>query len=550
MKGRILAIFTLYLFIHFVFASVINANLHEQTVEWEEIGKGLKDVDLYTVAADPHSAKIIYVSSLNAVYRTIDGGEKWKEIFSTRGNGDIVNVIIVSPSNPETIYVATNDGLYRSKDRGLKWERIFKGVGASEKAVLSIAENPLNPDIVYIGTQNGIFLTKNSGKTWTRGQNIPFGVIVSSIAIDRNNPHVLYCATDRGIFKSLNSGVGWKKIYTKNLFEEDELNSSTTEEDNLPEPYRIREELRIRSIALDPFDNKVVYVGTSRGLIISRDGGLTWKTASSLGLLSRDIRHIIVSKSDRNLYAATNRGVFKYSMSMKIWEEFYRGIASSDIRYLAALPAKLPILLAATKKGIYKTVPDKNSSDKRKTEIDSMLQIFAHEPSIEEIREAAILYAEVSPEKIRKWRKAATKKAWLPKLTFGYEQKKDWQSSDYFYSTSKEKYKDDDITEERDRKWSISLTWELGDLIWNDDQTSIDVRSRLMVQLRDDILNEVTRLYFERRRLQYELYLSPPVDIKEKIEKELRLQELTAGIDALTGSYLSKRLAQIKGKRY
>jgi hypothetical protein len=67
-----------------------------------------------------------------------------------------------------------------------------------------------------------------------------------------------------------------------------------------------------------------------------------------------------------------------------------------------------------------------------------------------------------------------------------------------------------------------------------------------MVQLRDDVLNEVTRLYFERKRLQAELLHSPPQGVMEKVEKELRLQELTADIDAITGFYLSMRLERAK----
>jgi hypothetical protein len=65
-----------------------------------------------------------------------------------------------------------------------------------------------------------------------------------------------------------------------------------------------------------------------------------------------------------------------------------------------------------------------------------------------------------------------------------------------------------------------------------------------MVQLRDDILDEVTKLYFERRRTQIELLTQPPKNEKSKIEKELRLQELTASIDALTGGYLSKNIEE------
>lgn len=63
-----------------------------------------------------------------------------------------------------------------------------------------------------------------------------------------------------------------------------------------------------------------------------------------------------------------------------------------------------------------------------------------------------------------------------------------------------------------------------------------------MVQLRNDLLDEVTRLYFERRRLQLELSANMPDEKDEKALKHLRLEELTANIDALTGGYLSEAL--------
>ena len=88
--------------------------------------------------------------------------------------------------------------------------------------------------------------------------------------------------------------------------------------------------------------------------------------------------------------------------------------------------------------------------------------------------------------------------------------------------------------------WGVNLKWKVGELIWNGDQTSIDSRSKLMVELRDDIINELTRLYFERRRLQMEMLFQPPQSDIERVEKELRLQELTALIDGLTGGYLSR----------
>ncbi|MFH1189528.1 MAG: hypothetical protein V1682_02415 [Candidatus Omnitrophota bacterium] len=76
-------------------------------------------------------------------------------------------------------------------------------------------------------------------------------------------------------------------------------------------------------------------------------------------------------------------------------------------------------------------------------------------------------------------------------------------------------------------------------LIWSDDQTNIDVRSRLTTQLRTDVLDDLRRAYFERKRMQYELAISPPVDAKLRFEKELRVLELTQTIDDITGNYLT-----------
>jgi len=64
------------------------------------------------------------------------------------------------------------------------------------------------------------------------------------------------------------------------------------------------------------------------------------------------------------------------------------------------------------------------------------------------------------------------------------------------------------------------------------------------VKLRDQVLGEVTRLYFERRRLQAERLLTPKSDPMALVKEELRLMELTAGLDALTGGAFSAGVAR------
>ena len=63
-----------------------------------------------------------------------------------------------------------------------------------------------------------------------------------------------------------------------------------------------------------------------------------------------------------------------------------------------------------------------------------------------------------------------------------------------------------------------------------------------MVELRDDILDEVTKLYFERLRVKMELDTLSIEDRKKRFEKELKLEELTASLDALTGGYYSRQI--------
>ena len=88
----------------------------------------------------------------------------------------------------------------------------------------------------------------------------------------------------------------------------------------------------------------------------------------------------------------------------------------------------------------------------------------------------------------------------------------------------------------------IAMSWDLAGIIWSDDQTSIDNRSRLTTQLRNDILDDLRRAYFERKRLQFEVAANPPKDLTARFDKELRIQELTQTLDDLTGNYFTEHV--------
>jgi len=53
----------------------------------------------------------------------------------------------------------------------------------------------------------------------------------------------------------------------------------------------------------------------------------------------------------------------------------------------------------------------------------------------------------------------------------------------------------------------------------------------------------VNKLYFERLRVKLELDNISIEEKRKRLEKELRLSELTASLDSLTGGYFSNKLA-------
>jgi len=58
----------------------------------------------------------------------------------------------------------------------------------------------------------------------------------------------------------------------------------------------------------------------------------------------------------------------------------------------------------------------------------------------------------------------------------------------------------------------------------------------------------VNRIYFERRRLQTTGLLTGPEELQRQLERHLRVAELTAHLDGLTGGYFSETLKKNRNR--
>jgi hypothetical protein len=177
----------------------------------------------------------------------------------------------------------------------------------------------------------------------------------------------------------------------------------------------------------------------------------------------------------------------------------------------------------------------------RVIDFDQVTKEFENEPDIKAVQRLAIRYAEVHPDKINNWRRSARLRALVPSLSAGIGR----SATDLFHWDTGQN--PDNLVSGREYlDWDVGLSWDLGDMIWSTDQTTIDSRSKLMVELREDILDQVTRLYFERRRLQIELLQNDLYDPQLALDKRMRVAELTALIDGYTGGEFSQKLERSK----
>jgi len=87
----------------------------------------------------------------------------------------------------------------------------------------------------------------------------------------------------------------------------------------------------------------------------------------------------------------------------------------------------------------------------------------------------------------------------------------------------------------------LVVSWDLGDIAYHPESIDVSHEAREIIELRDDVLDEITQLYFERRRVLAALALQP--DALVAGELQLRAAQLAAGIDAWTGGWFGRQLA-------
>ncbi len=290
--------------------------------------------------------------------------------------GGDVTVLVIDPNNADRILVGSSDGqIYRSTDGGTIWKRLRPGINAPGFIVRIIHFDRERANVIYAGVKpqtelgkdtdsGGLFVSEDNGESW---REIPAmrGRAMRSLSQSASDPNVMAIAASDGIYRSTDRGKSWDRISDVN------------------EP-----ELRgFHSVAIDPRDANVIYVGTHHLPWKTTDAGKTWKRTGykEIGMIDdSDIFTIQVDPDNPNtVLMSACSGIYRSRDAGTGWTKF-QGIPYSSRRthVIYRHPTRPGTIFAGTTEGLWVSTEDgKPDSWRQMTSSQLVINAIAIHPS-------------------------------------------------------------------------------------------------------------------------------------------------------------------------
>jgi hypothetical protein len=211
-------------------------------------------------------------------------------------------------------------------------------------------------------------------------------------------------------------------------------------------------------------------------------------------------------------------------------------LAAADAAAASAAPPSAP---SATPSA---AAPAPPAPRRRRADVAELLVTAARgEPPLAELRAAATELVLAQPERARSLLMRARLAGWLPELRVRVDRRfgRD-ESLNYGRAPLDTPVAPVDLGTRDDIRYELRATWDLARMVFNPDELNAQAEALRMSDTRREVETLVVRLVFERRRLKTEAATSDSPDINPHLRRELRIQELEAELDALTGGAFSR----------
>lgn len=223
-----------------------------------QAAKGVPKTRIESVAVDPKDKCTVYVTTANQIYKTANCGRDWSRAWFDPKTDKVFTRVLVDWFNPTIVYVGSSDGdIFKSTDGGQN----FLVAKRAEASVTWIVMDPRDSRLLYVATRgDGIWKTMDGGQTWLpiKKQLADFDSArrPSQIVVDAQDANLVYAVSKYGILTTKDGGEIWTPM-------------------QLTSPPNTVE---IRSLAVNPRNNKEIQYVTQNTFVFSSDGGVTWNS--------------------------------------------------------------------------------------------------------------------------------------------------------------------------------------------------------------------------------------------------------------------------------
>lgn len=258
--------------------------------------------------------KILATTQYGAVFRTVDGGGRWR---STRPYDTANGLFITSIDNhdlaPDDVYLVKRNGIWISRDFGATWTQkpIQESWGAWDgcKVRVSIAD----PDVVWAGCglhpDRVLHVSKDRAVSFE--PVAPLGIdnrfpfhFISGLATHPSESGTAYALFSfpnfTKILETKDYGQTWRDL---SGFSPASLRGSTN---GFPDAA-------VFDIVVMPHATNVLWAGTEIGIFVSSDGGAEWSYADN-GLPAVSVYRMKI-RDDELIVGTHGRGVWTLSLS-------------------------------------------------------------------------------------------------------------------------------------------------------------------------------------------------------------------------------------------
>jgi len=296
--------------------------------QWVSISQDQEDVNVQTMALGPDD--VLYVGTNIGLYATRNQGSRW-EFLSQNLSTPIVPAILIG--SDRDLYAASQGlGVLRSQDSGMSWG--FAKEGLEDDFIQVLVQDPSG--VLYAGTESGVFKSTDKGKNWTAmNEGLPTsgGLMVHQMVHHR---HGFFVATDAGLFRWELGQNRWMLL-----------------ESAKADPKQI--------YSLVVGNDKTVYLGTERGLLMREEGGSGWTMVEPPpGGASKGApfaARALLWTEEHGLFASGPNGLFlgkRQGNGSLAWQAKQTGLPSNGIIQVLVQDPKRPSLLyAGTSKGLF-----------------------------------------------------------------------------------------------------------------------------------------------------------------------------------------------------